>query len=498
MPEAVTHPESLASSADWSPAPILEAIERYAGTFVDLDGPEVFGPDKFARARDALTVSLRQQGLQPGARVIVALPNGPLFIATLTAILANEGCPLLLHAKTPVAELVRYARRFSAPFLACQANDAEALAGITRFSLRFPFGDSAALDWTSLKESDASFEGPLLRGVPLHPTSGSTGLPKVALRPGFQALEEARHYAETLAIDADDTILAIPPMSHAYGYGMCVMVPLLTGANVVSTRSFGAKSAGLARDAYSSTILPLAPAALESLSSLSRTMALSRVRWVLVAGAVLPRRTAQRFREKTGLTPCPLYGTTETGGISVATAADGRDVDGRVGPPMDGVEVEVRPASGTEDAHSDLGKLFVRSSSLMVGYLDDQGRITNPVSNGLFETGDLARTDDGTIYLRGRASEVVNVFGLKVVPCEVEEVIAELPGVLEVKIYAGEHPWGSQMVKAAVCAQGKVSESDIRAHCERELVDYKRPQVITLVDTLPRTSNGKVDRSQLP
>lgn len=180
----------------------------------------------------------------------------------------------------------------------------------------------------------------------------------------------------------------------------------------------------------------------------------------------------------------------------MATAADGRDVDGRVGPPMDGVEV--RPASGTEDAHSDLGKLFVRSSSLMVGYLDDQGRITNPVSNGLFETGDLARTDDGTICLRGRASEVVNVFGLKVVPCEVEEVIAGLPGVLEVKIYAGEHPWGSQMVKAAVCAQGKVSESDIRAHCERELVDYKRPQVITLVETLPRTSNGKVDRPRLP
>jgi acyl-CoA synthetase (AMP-forming)/AMP-acid ligase II len=81
---------------------------------------------------------------------------------------------------------------------------------------------------------------------------------------------------------------------------------------------------------------------------------------------------------------------------------------------------------------------------------------------------------------------------------EVEEVIAELPGVLEVKVYAGEHPWGSQMVKAAVCVQGNVSESDIRAHCDRELVDYKRPQVIALVDALPRSSNGKVDRALLP
>jgi long-chain acyl-CoA synthetase len=349
-----------------------------------------------------------------------------------------------------------------------------------------------------LQKSGDSFEGPLLRGVPLHPTSGSTGLPKVALRPGFPALEEARHYAATLAIDADDTILAIPPMSHAYGYGMCVMVPLLTGANVTTTRSFGPKSVELALNGHSPSILPLAPAALDSFSSLSNRSAFSQVRWVLVAGAMLPRRTAERFCEKTGLTPCPLYGTTETGGISVATAADGCDVDGRVGHPMDGVEVEVRRPSETEDAHSDLGRLSVRSTSQMVGYLDDEGCVTNPILNGFFETGDLAQIEDGAIHLRGRASDIVNVFGLKVVPSEVEEVIAELPGVLEVKVYAGEHPWGSQMVKAAVCVQGNVSESDVRAHCERELVDYKRPQVIALVDALPRSANGKVDRALLP
>jgi acyl-CoA synthetase (AMP-forming)/AMP-acid ligase II len=135
----------------------------------------------------------------------------------------------------------------------------------------------------------------------------------------------------------------------------------------------------------------------------------------------------------------------------------------------------------------------------MVGYLDDQGRITNPASEGWFETGDLARIeDDGTIHLRGRDSEVVNVSGLKVVPCEVEEAITQLPGVLEVKVYAGEHRSGTQIVKAAVAVDGAVSEADIRAHCERHLVYYKRPQVVTLVEALPRTPTGKINRDQLP
>ena len=110
------------------------------------------------------------------------------------------------------------------------------------------FADVLPLDWSTLASAITAPLGPELRGVPLHPTSGSTGLPKIALRPGYAAMEEARHYAETMTIDADDVVLAIPPMSHAYGYGMCVMVPLLTGASIVSMRRFstegGAAGAG--------------------------------------------------------------------------------------------------------------------------------------------------------------------------------------------------------------------------------------------------------------
>src|SRR5262245_45440797 len=87
-----------------SPTPILEAAQRYRGTIVDLDARRTYKPDEFARAQEDLAVALRHAGLGSGDRVVVALGNSPLFIAMLSAILACEGSPLLVHAKTPAGE----------------------------------------------------------------------------------------------------------------------------------------------------------------------------------------------------------------------------------------------------------------------------------------------------------------------------------------------------------------------------------------------------------
>ena len=98
----------------------------------------------------------------------------------------------------------------------------------------------------------------------------------------------------------------------------------------------------------------------------------------------------------------------------------------------------------------------------------------------------------------GRETEVINVEGLKVIPCEVEEVIAALPGVLEVKVYAGQRRNGGQFVKAAVVTEPHVDAAAIRAHCETNLVYYKRPERIIPVERLPRSPAGKILRDQLP
>ena len=94
---------------------------------------------------------------------------------------------------------------------------------------------------------------PAIPSVPLHPTSGTTGTPKIAIRHGEAAAAEARHYEQTMGITPEDTLLCVVPMSHAYGFGTCVTMPLTSGASVVSSRRFQPHSSSLAALAKSST-----------------------------------------------------------------------------------------------------------------------------------------------------------------------------------------------------------------------------------------------------
>jgi long-chain acyl-CoA synthetase len=246
------------------------------------------------------------------------------------------------------------------------------------------------------------------------------------------------------------------------------------------------------------TIFPAVPAMLDVLSLDEWESPWSTAKCVLSAGSALTERTANRFRERSGLTVRPLYGTTETGGITVAPEGGMPVLGNNVGPAMRGVEVQIVP-DPTADAPAGVGQLLVRSSSMMAGYLGRGEIDTSVLVDGRFNTGDLASIDSNQqIHLMGRESEVINVEGSKVIPCEVEEVIASLPGVLEVKVYAGRRRNGGHFVKAAVVSEPHVDADAILAHCERNLVYYKCPERVLPVPALPRSPTGKILRDQLP
>ncbi len=492
---------SAGLATDLSPAPLLDAIENYRGSFIDQDRATVVDAAAFARGRSALTTELPQQGLEAGDRVIVAVGNGPQFPAVLGALLENGASPLLVHWQTPPQELLRTARQFGARFVVGNGERQDALSGVGGHCDLLSADPWLNLCWAHVDVNSPLFNDrlPALPGVPLHPTSGTTGRPKIAARPGLCAVQEARHYIERIGIDDTDTILAAPPMSHAYAYGMCVIVPLLSGANVVCMRAFKPQLALQAMRQFGITIFPAVPVMLDMLMFGAPDDVPCPRRAVLSAGSPLPARTAGRFKKTFSVDVRPLYGTTETGGITVGFD-DGRiRCDGAVGTVLSGVEAEVRPHSGAADVGEGAGMLFVRSSSMMAGYLDEDGIDASPLVEGWFQTGDLARVEqNGEIRLLGRDTEVINVSGMKVVPIEVEQVVASLPGVVEVKVYPGQRKSGDQFVQAAVVAESGVTMQAIRDYCAEHLIYYKRPERLHPVDSLPRSPAGKVLVQQLP
>jgi acyl-coenzyme A synthetase/AMP-(fatty) acid ligase len=232
----------MALASDLSPRPILDAGENYRGELVDLDTGRAVSADAFHRGRARLVEQLVAQGLSAGDRVVVCIGNGPDFVATLLAVLAAGGSPLFVHSKTPAAELIRTALRYGARWILTNECPLE--------ELRAELGNAAVVvgaNWLELRVGHIDANLPdfnagsvHLPGVPLHPTSGTTQEPRVAVRPGRAAVAEAQHYIDTIGVTDDDAILAVAPMCHAYAYGMCVMVSLVSGARLVSMRSFQA------------------------------------------------------------------------------------------------------------------------------------------------------------------------------------------------------------------------------------------------------------------
>jgi len=486
---------------NFSPGPLLDLVEDYTGSFLDLDhGFALDGPGLRA-GRDQIVHCLRQMGVAAGDRILFGVGNGPGFVAALAAVLSIGGSPVLLHFETPPAELKRLAASYGARFVLCEAWTEAELASLSTKALPIELAPAARLTCAAVdaRESADDRPFPAVPSVPLHPTSGTTGTPKIAIRQAGAAVAEARNYQRTMEVTAEDTLLCVVPMSHGYGFGTSVTMPLLSGANVVSSRRFNPHLVTRALREHTITTFPAVPAMLHLLLVAARGPIAGLPRRVLSAGAPLSEQTAQAFLDNTGQPVRSLYGTTETGGISVDVHPQGAGTAGCVGPAMQSVSVEVRPLAEPGVLQEGIGRVWVKSPSAMAGYLTRDGIDASRLIDGWFETGDLGFLDEaGRIHLVGRESEVINVFGLKVIPSEVEGVIRDVPGVADVKVYAGQHRSGSQTVKAAVAGPESLDVAAIRAHCARQLVGYKRPEVIIRMDALPRTATGKIIRDQLP
>jgi acyl-CoA synthetase (AMP-forming)/AMP-acid ligase II len=489
--------ETEAMSAD----PILSAVDGYRGSIVDLDRDMVIRPAMFAHGWQSLARRMGEGGLHRGDRVIVAVGNGPQFIAIWAAILAQGGSPLLVHGETPVAELRRIARRFRVRFIATDGAPEAELQAVAK-SVQTLCGDSwTRMMWAVLDDRSGLGREPFLQlpGVPLHPTSGTTGEPKLAIRPAACAVAEAKHYVETIGVGCRDRILAMAPMCHAYGYGWYVVTPMVTGADVLTMRRFKSTLVFQRYKEQNITLVPAVAAMLATLTFGAGDRLHAPQRRVITGGAPLPERTAANFERISGVRVRPLYGTTEAGAIAVARPGDPLSRRGRIGLPFDGVEVEIRHADDLQQLAEVYGLVYVRSASLMTGYLKDEKLDTSVLADGWFNTGDLGWIDaEGALHLSGRQAEVINVSGMKVVPSDVEEVITSFPGVVDVKVYSGRTRHGSPYVKAAVVADEGVDIDQIRSHCEKQLVYYERPSQIILVDSLPRSPRGKILMDKLP
>jgi acyl-coenzyme A synthetase/AMP-(fatty) acid ligase len=291
-------------------------------------------------------------------------------------------------------------------------------------------------------------------------------------------------------------------MFHAYGLGNSLTFPFSVGATAVlePTRP---PTPQLVADIVTSErptlffCIPTFYAAL--LASDLADDAFASVRFGVSAAEALPAETFERFRERFGVTILDGIGSTEQLHIYLSNAPGGFR-PGTSGRAVPGYEVRVVDELDNDQSVDVPGQLLVRGPSVAIGYWCRSDTTRATFEGEWMRTGDLYAVDaDGFHTYLGRVDDMLRIGGEWVSPAEVEGVLIEHPGVLEAAIVGLPDDQNvTRPVAFVVAANGAaLSVDDLTEHCRSRLAGYKRPKVYRMVDELPKTATGKIQRFKL-
>ncbi len=208
----------------------------------------------------------------------------------------------------------------------------------------------------------------------------------------------------------------------------------------------------------------------------------------------------ERFYEVSGIPLVPVWGSTESMGVALASELDGKTPSSSVGKPLPGYIAKIINISGKELPSGETGELCLRGTGLMEHYWDNPGLTGQFMKNGWYHTGDLFEKDQqGNFFFRGRLDAMMKVAGLKVYPAEIEAALFAHPLIRDaVVVPFDDSSRGIVPLALIVTEPGEtLSEQQLRQFLANKLTPAKMPKVFRFLPDLPRMPSGKIDRKVL-
>ena len=446
--------------------------------------------------------------LGPKPRTIVlALPGG---IAASIAWLAALGGGHRLVMGSPDAmddEKGRLSERYHPDLLVVEQPCVATGFGLTgRSVLTRAELDSAIGGWAAVGGPSDLIDDrlPGREGEVCLTTSGTTGAPKGVTLRASQIAWTAEHVRVSHRLSSADRGFTALPFSHINAPVVSLSATLMAGASVaIAPRFSRSRFWGWLRDEHVTwaSIVPTIVAVL--LDTEKPDWLPGELRFVRTASAPLPAFHLKAFESRFGIPVVETYGLSEAASqVAANPVPPGRHKPGSVGLPA-GVEMRIcLPAEegdprGLKDvAHGEEGEICISGSSVISGY--DGGSGAGSFVDGWFRTGDMGyRDQDGYLFITGRIRDVINRGGEKISPREVEETLLTHDDVSDVVVIGEPDPtYGQRAVAYVVPRQPGLRdlESRLRDYASQRLSRYKVPTAFILVDDLPRTRTGKVQR----
>ncbi|MGH7556192.1 MAG: benzoate-CoA ligase family protein [Gemmatimonadota bacterium] len=451
---------------------------------------------------------LRSTGVKPEQRVLLALSDGPEFVAALFGTL-KIGAVVVMVNPGQGSDAIRYFLDYTRAVAAVVDREA---AGTFREVVE----DSRHLE-RLLEAGDPALEAELaaapttLENFPTHRddpaiwlfSGGTTGHPKAVVQPHASYANSTECYAKgVLGIAEDDVTISVPKLYFGYAMGSNLLFPFSVGASAVLSPEPATADVVFEKIArFRPTILINVPKMVHLMVDHPRAAEqdLSCLRLATCAGEALPVELHRRWDEAFGVDLLDGLGTAEMWHIFLSNRP-GRVRRGTLGEAVPGFELRVCDDHGASLPDGEVGWLRVRGASRAIAYWQRMEQTQEAFQGEWYVTGDMVvRDTDGYYAYCGRGDDMLKVSGKWLSPKEVENCLLQHPAVREVAVVGAADAAGLTKPCAFVVAERPAAglDEELKAFVRERLEPNKAPREVTLVESLPRTHLGKVDRGFL-
>jgi long-chain acyl-CoA synthetase len=460
----------------------------------------------------AVAQALRREGIRRGDRVALLLKNCPEFLELFFGITAAGAVVVPLNTRLHPKEHARLLQD-------CEPRLLVASAGF-QASIDEIVANVPSVARVVLLESDigsypeyASWRGTGSEAAPefcpasgddaaILYTSGTTSSPKGVVLSHHNYVSDIEHVGAEIQPTRDSVNLQLSPMYHAAFVHS--LVHLAYGACTVLNENFDVTATLEQIQSEAVTYFFAVPTMLYQILDHPRLREydLRSLRLISYGAAAI---TGTRLREAIAAFGndklIHAYGLTEsTSHSSVLHPAEHLTVPGSIGRGLHGVKLKVIRDDGSEVATGEVGEIIVQGDNVMKGYWRRPEETAKTIVDGWLRTGDLGRLDEhGYVYVVDRKKDMVISGGVNIFPRESEEVLSAHPSIAEVAVFGVPDPlWGESLVAAVVLRRGcNATPKSLLEFARGHLAGFKLPKDIRIVDALPKTASGKVQKTEL-